>query len=289
MTPPITTNLLCPSRLLSETTNSYKYLFFWALTKVLNEGSDEGLVVLKLEDLIIRMAELAWVPSVVHKLEFGSSDMMARILAPYAILDSKSALTTRYPGVLGRRLKESYKESELSKLGRYVPFRLLRPFFMDDLLGSKDHDLNRSIVELANRRFSMPNPPLYRFLSEKEIEVHPAWVAYIKGNYVILDGWIKSCWIDYLQARNPNVPSISKKAEHDPHRSSLRAHKAYWNIVASNTEIKCIYTLNPIIPDQYQIDHFVPWSFICHDQPWNLIPSSPEANSMKGDKLPSHE
>jgi hypothetical protein len=35
------------------------------------------------------------------------------------------------------------------------------------------------------------------------------------------------------------------------------------------------------------MDHFLPWSFVCHDQPWNLIPVLPAANAAKGNWLPS--
>jgi hypothetical protein len=35
------------------------------------------------------------------------------------------------------------------------------------------------------------------------------------------------------------------------------------------------------------LDHFVPWSFVCHDQLWNLIPVSPAANSAKSNNLPA--
>ena len=36
----------------------------------------------------------------------------------------------------------------------------------------------------------------------------------------------------------------------------------------------------------YAVEHFIPFQFVTHDLMWNLIPSSPSFNSLKGDKLP---
>jgi hypothetical protein len=32
----------------------------------------------------------------------------------------------------------------------------------------------------------------------------------------------------------------------------------------------------------------LPWSFVAHDQLWNLTPTSPEVNSSKSDNLPAN-
>lgn len=33
------------------------------------------------------------------------------------------------------------------------------------------------------------------------------------------------------------------------------------------------------------IDHFIPWSFVLHDERWNLVPTFKNINSSKNDKL----
>lgn len=35
------------------------------------------------------------------------------------------------------------------------------------------------------------------------------------------------------------------------------------------------------------MDHYLPWSFVAHDQLWNLIPTSPSVNSAKSNNIPS--
>lgn len=36
----------------------------------------------------------------------------------------------------------------------------------------------------------------------------------------------------------------------------------------------------------YDLDHFIPWSFVSHDLLWNLMPADPSINSSKSNKLP---
>lgn len=34
------------------------------------------------------------------------------------------------------------------------------------------------------------------------------------------------------------------------------------------------------------MDHFIPWSYVAHDEMWNLIPSNASANRSKSNHLP---
>jgi len=43
------------------------------------------------------------------------------------------------------------------------------------------------------------------------------------------------------------------------------------------------------VQNQVSIDHFVPWSYIAHDQIWNLLPTTKSVNSTKGNNLPNFE
>lgn len=48
----------------------------------------------------------------------------------------------------------------------------------------------------------------------------------------------------------------------------------------------CIYTNLPLHKGAYDLDHFIPWSFVSHDLIWNLLPADGSINSSKSDKLP---
>lgn len=52
-------------------------------------------------------------------------------------------------------------------------------------------------------------------------------------------------------------------------------------------DLRCIYTNQRINAKRFSLDHYLPWSFLAHDQLWNLIPTSPEVNSAKSNNIPS--
>jgi hypothetical protein len=39
--------------------------------------------------------------------------------------------------------------------------------------------------------------------------------------------------------------------------------------------------------EDYDLDHFIPWSFVSHNLLWNLLPSDSSINSSKSNRLPS--
>jgi hypothetical protein len=47
-----------------------------------------------------------------------------------------------------------------------------------------------------------------------------------------------------------------------------------------------VFTDNPIEYRKYDIDHFIPWSFVMNDELWNLMPMDSSLNSSKSNKLP---
>jgi len=110
-------------------------------------------------------------------------------------------------------------------------------------------------------------------------------------NQTIINGWLNYKLINYLQKKNPNVPGIPFKLE-PPHARKLVAATKYWNEVGKVIPLKDIY-MDEIINAEnitrygsMSIDHFIPWSFVMHDELWNLIPSFKNVNSMKSNRLP---
>ena len=53
--------------------------------------------------------------------------------------------------------------------------------------------------------------------------------------------------------------------------------------------MECIYTGQLLHVGEYDLDHFIPWSFVTHDLAWNLMPSNPSINSSKSDRIPDLE
>jgi hypothetical protein len=69
-------------------------------------------------------------------------------------------------------------------------------------------------------------------------------------------------------------------------RGSLKAQTEFWREILNKENFQCIYSDNILRSESFHLDHFLPWSFVCHDELWNLIPSNASANSSKGNNLP---
>lgn len=48
----------------------------------------------------------------------------------------------------------------------------------------------------------------------------------------------------------------------------------------------CIYSGAKVTKENFSLDHFLPWSFVVHNQYWNLIPIPKSINSSKSNWLP---
>ena len=94
--------------------------------------------------------------------------------------------------------------------------------------------------------------------------------------------------IIYLQKRNPSVPGISDKL-YLPQERKLDKVKKYWKTILEIQPINEIYGNNVITKDNITIDHFVPWSYVAHDELWNLHPTTKSINSSKSNNLPDWE
>jgi len=93
-----------------------------------------------------------------------------------------------------------------------------------------------------------------------------------------------------MQKRNPNTPAIANKLFPPRERESLQSQTSYWQTVIENCEnLRCIYSNQILDLDDISLDHYLPWSFVAHNQLWNLIPVPKSVNSSKSDKIPSND
>lgn len=93
--------------------------------------------------------------------------------------------------------------------------------------------------------------------------------------------------IKYLQDRNPGVPGIVYKLEPECLKQrKLQNVRKLWVSIMDVREIVDIYAGGIVNQHDYEVDHFIPWSYISNDEIWNLIPVGGTCNSSKRDKLP---
>ena len=273
------------SGLFRHTTNSYKYLFFLSLLTLIKDRNfkiDDGI---HLKDLKIEMLITAWYPQVFFRLSFGTQDQISSALKQIPHLEDKNLLSKMGRQKLRRHIMLEYKDF-YGELMRYVPYRILRPFFAAETRGMPDQKVNQEVSKLAAEQFH-ERRPLFRFDDSEEcIFLHPDWIAYLQQHQTIIEGWALWRWADYMQRRNPSIPAVTRKLFPPDRRESLNAQRKFWNIVIDKTNIQCIYTGNKL-DCGYDLDHFLPWKFVVHNQLWNLIPVDPHANRSKSDHFPS--
>lgn len=274
------------SGLFRHTTNSYKYLFFFSLLTLLKDRNleiDNGIL---LKDIEIEMLVTAWYPQVFFKLSFGTQDKISSALQLIPPIDNDQNVLSKTGRNKLRRHLAFYGEVLDYKLMRYVPHRILRSFFAAETRGMPDQKVNREVSKLAVEQF-YDRRPLFRFDDSEEcIFLHPDWIAYLEQHLTILEGWTLWHWADYMQRRNPGIPAVTRKLFPPDKRESLNAQRKFWDTVIDETDIRCIYTENKL-DHSYDLDHFLPWKFIAHNQLWNLIPVDPHANRSKSDHFPS--
>jgi len=123
---------------------------------------------------------------------------------------------------------------------------------------------------------------------DTSICLRPEWCIYIRKNQEILKGWIQYNLIIYLQRRNPNVPGISSKLE-PPQDRKLNKVIKYWKTIMEITPVSDIYGNEILMQETLSIDHFIPWSYVAHDEFWNLHPTTISINSSKSNNLPAWE
>ena len=105
-----------------------------------------------------------------------------------------------------------------------------------------------------------------------------------------IKGWINNEKVKWLQRNNPEIPGIVfKLAPLDNKTRKLEAVRTLWKSVLSYTGINGVFTSRPVAVNGFDIDHFVPFSFVMNDELWNLMPMDSSLNSSKSNYLPSWE
>lgn len=274
------------SRLFSNTTNSYKYIFFLSYLDILKRRNftDDGPI--SFRDMTIEMMANSWYPHTYFKLSFGYFDRLTAKLDSLKLEITEPIL--KFHDTDKGLLRETISRELLDdSLMRFVPFRLIRPFFESEVNGLQKEDLHRLIVRLAKEHFES-RKPLYRFTDDcKALVPHPRWTEYFKRHIHLIRGWASWHWLQYMQRCNPAVPAISAKLFPPLERESLDLQKDYWKLIMRYSEVRCIYSGESLDGKKISLDHYLPWSFVAHDQLWNLIPTSPKVNSSKSDRLPA--
>ena len=269
------------SRVFDNKSECYKLFWMQAIVEQVVEGK----VRLTFDDTINRMVVHAWYMVTEFRLNLGPRDTLEVLVH---LAKEVSGFPSNAKKMDVQRFMERCQDKQvLSKkdtLTKNVPFRFQAPF----LPNVKGAQWECGLWKLADRINGQKHLIYYfREINGRDslIEVTPDWVEYISRNSEILFGWIEYNLICYLQRRNPNVPGISNKLS-APQERKMNQIKKYWRAVIECMPIRDIYSDCVIERQDISIDHFVPWSYVAHDEMWNLHPTTKSINSQKSNSLP---
>ena len=272
----LTTNRL--GKIFSNTVATYKFFWFVSIMQIHAKTDNPKINVW---DIVIRMVANAWYPIHYFRLSFGKSDSLFDIVMELQRISQISIDANAETIIKGltERLQDKQIRKLLNTLTLNVPYRFLRPWI--DTSDDK---------EMVRRSQTFENGCLYSLhkkAGDFYITLNLDWNQYLHSHYNILVDFAYWNLTLFLQVRNPNVPAIPNKLIRPEVRNSLTKQHNYWDMVMNiGGPIRCIYTNTELHPGDYELDHFIPWSFVSHDLLWNLIPSDGSINSSKSNKLP---
>lgn len=268
--------------LFDNTSECYKFFWFDALITKVIDGKNE----IDYEEMVDEMIAEAWYMVTEYHLNLGPRDTLEGLIDLIKAKNPQLKSCEKKSTIL-EFLKNTDDSEIISKkriLTRNVPYRLQAPFMVN--IKGKTWDIGESkLITKINQESRL----IYYFkefegLSTK-ITVQEDWMKYIVKNKEIIRGWLECKMIKYLQKRNPSVPGIADKL-YPPQERKLDRIKKYWKMILSIEQVRDIYGGQILNEKDMSIDHFVPWSYVAHDEMWNLNPTTKSINSSKSNNLP---
>lgn len=258
----------------NNTSATYKFYWFVAMMEIVVK---ERKTKISFWEIIAGMIAESWYPIHYFKLSFGKSDSlyMQSLTLQQELNIPIDADKKKIKQLLIDNINDNHIKSLLRVFSLNVPYRFLSPWIK--------YTSDKNVI---SRSQQFENECLYAINGEY-IEVNSKWIDYLSEHYLILKDFAFWNLTEFLQKRNPNVPNLPSKLIKPIQRDSLIKQHKYWNnYIETIGNLKCIYTGKTLLPKNYDLDHFVPWSFVSHNLLWNLIPADSSINSSKSNNLP---
>ena len=277
---------------------SYCYKFYWleAIVRLICAGVKET----TFNDIIDEMICSAWYSVREFHIHLSgiSGDGAVRDGLERAIL--RLSEVSRLPANASRVeiLNEIHEhETELEKakeqLTNMVPYRALAGFFSNagEMVSWESTKRLTAYIEAFDKNIrALPYVLGSGSKLKKEVRFHPDWILMIQDNSVSILGWIQYEKVKWLQNNNPEVPGlVHKLAPMDEKMRRLGKVRKLWAGVLECRQVRDVFTGEPVRSGEYDIDHFIPWSFVMNDELWNLMPMDASLNSSKSNRLPLWE
>lgn len=277
-------------------TQSYKFFWFEAVLR-LSLKKDT----FSFDEVVDEIIYIAWPLVVRFHLRLGPAgakdkpNFIAAIIEKLA--ESCPEALTLSREQIARLIREKNPEIRTLKkeLCRYVPYRILAPFLSEYGVNEKIWSSISKTIELihsVSRKIRLPYVIEAEAKGRYEIRVDQEWRNLFIQEYPILLGWLQFEKSLYLQNKNPNVPGIVIKVSWENQKArKLQNVRKLWDAIAQlyPDEFISIYTGKVLDRSSFEIDHFIPWSFVSSDELWNLVPVEKDVNIRKSNRLPDWE
>ena len=289
--------------LLSNNDQGYKFFWLEAILKLISQNKD----VFTFEDVIDEMIIGVWRMVTHYHLRLGHTvNGNAENFLEHAIRVlyecTKDELGNKSPS--RERLYSSIKKhndallADKLHLTDYVPYRIIKPFVDKEGKEYIDRKSYGRFIAYLNAFSKINNDFFYDIIEgdvplSRIIRLNDEWRNFIVQNYAVILGWIRFNKATFIQDRNPGVPGVMYKVapETEEKHKSLKNARDLWiaTVEVTGKPLYEIYTGNELSISEFDLDHFVPRSYVSNDELWNLTPMAKKLNSSKNNKLPSRE
>ncbi len=273
---------------------SYCYKFYWleAIVSLISEGKEET----TFNEIIDEMIANAWYSVVEFHIHLSGvvsgevKDGLERAVLKLCSVTNLNSNASKMEIKDAIKMHNAELLQEKKQLTNMVPYRALAGFFERHDQNVKWDSITRLItyIEMFNNTYErLPyilgtSPNL-----QKEVIFNKDWIKMIQDNTVAILGWIQYEKVKWLQNNNPDVPGlVYKLAPLNEKMRKLANVRKLWTSIMDMHEIHDVFTEEIIKVDDFDVDHFVPWSFVMNDELWNLMPMDSGLNSSKSNKLP---
>lgn len=264
------------NQIYNNTVATYKFYWFISILDILVHKKRREM---SFHEIIVGMIAEAWYPVHYFRLSFGKSDSLyQQIIEIQKVLEipidapKEVVKNTIYKNINSPRIKSILKVFTLN-----VPYRFLSPWIK-----------YTTDFEVAFLSQNYTNNCIYAIHGD-HILINPIWEGYLNDHYLILRDFTFWNLTFFIQKRNPNVPDIPSKLIKPIMRDSLKKQHQFWDFYMDYNPLSCIFTGKILQMKEYDLDHFVPWSFVSHNLLWNLLPTDASINSSKSNRLPNLE
>lgn len=275
---------------------SYCYKFYWleAIVNLISEDVAET----TFNDIIDEMICNAWY-SVrefhIHLSGLGPNgevrDGLERAVLKLSELSDLASNASKVEIRNAIRQHNAELCSAKEQLTNMVPYRAMAGFFASagktDIPWESVPRMRETISTFSYEVTALPYTLGSNSKLGKEVRFHPDWIRMIQDYTVSILGWIQYEKVKWLQNNNPEVPGlVYKLLPMDEKMRKLGKVRDLWEGILEIRPVHDVFTGELVVPGQYDIDHFIPWSFVMNDELWNLMPMDSSLNSSKSNRLP---